>query len=124
MTTNKKIYFASDLLSFQLNLIVAHLGGGISVGAHENGRVVEVNNALDGDGPFSPERSGGVPIGDLAKLCFSGKYTHAEIKKMIKGNGGLRQIHNYVTLNDSTNLNSIVLTATWFGPAWGHSESL
>jgi len=81
----------------ELNLIVAHLGGGISVGAHENGRVVEVNNALDGDGPFSPERSGGVPIGDLAKLCFSGKYTHAEIKKMIKGNGGLNA---YLGTND------------------------
>lgn len=72
-----------------LNLIVAHLGGGISVGAHHNGRVVDVNNALDGEGPFSPERTGGLPIGDLAKLCFSGKYTHADIKKMIKGKGGL-----------------------------------
>ena len=80
-----------------LNLIVAHLGGGISVGAHKNGRVVEVNNALDGDGPFSPERSGGVPIGDLAKLCFSGKYSHPEIKKMIKGNGGLNA---YLGTND------------------------
>lgn len=80
-----------------LNLIVAHLGGGISVGAHKAGRVVEVNNALDGDGPFSPERTGGVPIGDLAKLCFSGKYTHAEIKKMIKGNGGLNA---YLGTND------------------------
>lgn len=72
-----------------LNLIVAHLGGGISVGAHQNGRVVDVNNALDGEGPFSPERTGGLPIGDLAKLCFSGKYSHADIKKMIKGKGGL-----------------------------------
>lgn len=72
-----------------LNLIVAHLGGGISVGAHEKGRVVDVNNALDGEGPFSPERTGGLPVGDLAKLCFSGKYTHADIKKMIKGKGGL-----------------------------------
>lgn len=80
-----------------LNLIVAHLGGGISVGAHKAGRVVEVNNALDGDGPFSPERTGGVPIGDLAKMCFSGKYTHAEIKKMIKGNGGLNA---YLGTND------------------------
>jgi butyrate kinase len=80
-----------------LNLIVAHLGGGISVGAHKAGRVVEVNNALDGDGPFSPERTGGVPIGDLAKLCFSGKYTHGEIKKMIKGNGGLNA---YLGTND------------------------
>ena len=72
-----------------LNLIVAHLGGGISVGAHRQGRVVDVNNALDGEGPFSPERSGSLPVGDLAKLCFSGKYTHAEIKKMLTGQGGL-----------------------------------
>lgn len=72
-----------------LNLIVAHLGGGISVGAHKKGRVIDVNNALDGEGPFSPERSGGLPVGDLAKLCFSGKYTHGEIKKLIKGSGGL-----------------------------------
>lgn len=73
----------------ELNLIVAHLGGGISVGAHEKGRVIDVNNALDGEGPFSPERTGGLPVGDLAKLCFSGKYSHTDIKKMIKGKGGL-----------------------------------
>lgn len=72
-----------------LNLIVAHLGGGISVGAHRKGRVIDVNNALDGEGAFSPERSGGLPVGDLIKLCYSGKYTHEELKKMIKGNGGL-----------------------------------
>ncbi len=72
-----------------LTLIVAHLGGGVSVGIHLGGRVVDVNNALDGDGPFSPERSGGVPVGGIAKLCFSGKYTHDEIKRQIKGAGGL-----------------------------------
>mgnify|MGYP001350199001 CR=1 FL=1 len=72
-----------------LNLIVAHLGGGISVGAHKKGRVVDVNNALDGEGPFSPERSGGLPVGDLIKLCFSGTMTQGEIKKRITGNGGL-----------------------------------
>jgi butyrate kinase len=71
------------------NLIVAHLGGGISVGAHTNGRVIDVNNALDGEGPFSPERAGGLPVGDLAKLCFSGEFSHNDIKKLIKGNGGL-----------------------------------
>jgi len=73
----------------ELNLIVVHMGGGISVGAHKNGKVIDVNNALDGDGPFSPERSGGVPIGQLVKLAFSGKYTLADIKKKIKGKGGL-----------------------------------
>jgi butyrate kinase len=72
-----------------LNLIIAHMGGGISVGAHKKGRVVDVNNALNGDGPFSPERSGTLPAGQLADLCFSGKYTHAEVKSMITGKGGM-----------------------------------
>jgi len=72
-----------------LNLIIAHLGGGISVGAHRKGRVVDVNNALDGEGPFSPERAGGLPIDGLIKLCYSGKYTLDEIKKKITGKGGL-----------------------------------
>jgi butyrate kinase len=71
-----------------LNLIIAHLGGGISVGAHKKGRVIDVNNALDGDGPFSPERTGTLPCGQVATLCFSGKYTHEQVKKMIKGEGG------------------------------------
>ncbi len=83
-------YAKSQRVKYEdLNLIVAHLGGGISVGAHKKGRVIDVNNALDGDGPFSPERTGGLPVGDLIKLCYSGKYTHDEVKKMIKGNGGL-----------------------------------
>jgi butyrate kinase len=73
----------------EVNLIIVHLGGGISVGAHKKGKVVDVNNALDGEGPYSPERSGTLPVGDLVKLAFSGKATHDEIKKMIKGNGGL-----------------------------------
>ena len=72
-----------------MNLIVVHLGGGVSVGAHYKGRVVDVNNALDGDGPFSPERTGALPAGQLAKLCFSGEYTHRQVKEMIKGKGGL-----------------------------------
>ncbi len=72
----------------ELNLIVAHLGGGISVGAHKKGRVIDVNQGLDGEGPFSPERSGTLPVGALAKTCFSGKYTLTEIKKMITGQGG------------------------------------
>lgn len=72
-----------------LNLIVAHMGGGISVGAHRKGRVVDVNNALNGDGPLSPERSGGLPAGQLADLCFSGKYSHAQIRSLITGKGGM-----------------------------------
>ena len=73
----------------ECNFIVAHLGGGISVGAHWRGRVIDVNNALDGDGPFSPERSGGLPAGQLARLCFLGKWTLDQITQRIKGHGGL-----------------------------------
>lgn len=72
-----------------LNLIVVHLGGGISVGAHCHGQVIDNNDALNGDGPFSPERAGTVPAVKLAELCFSGKYTLAEIKKKLVGRGGL-----------------------------------
>lgn len=72
-----------------MNAIVVHLGGGISVGAHAKGRIIDVNNALDGDGPFSPERAGTVPAGDLVGLCFSGKHTQQEIRKMLSGRGGL-----------------------------------
>ncbi len=73
----------------ELNLIVAHLGGGISVGAHSNGKIVDVNNALDGFGPLAPERAGTVPAGRLIEVCFSGKYTMDEVKLMITGQGGL-----------------------------------
>ncbi|MCF8229553.1 MAG: butyrate kinase [Bacteroidales bacterium] len=72
-----------------LNLIVVHLGGGITVGAHRKGKVIDVNQGLDGEGPFSPERSGTLPVGDLVKMCFSGEYSQKEIKKMITGKGGL-----------------------------------
>lgn len=71
------------------NFIIAHLGGGISVGAHKRGKVVDVNNALNGDGPFTPERSGGLPAWDLVKLALSGDYKREEIKKMITGKGGV-----------------------------------
>jgi len=72
----------------ELNLIVAHLGGGISVGAHKKGRVIDVNNALNGEGPFSPERSGGLPAWQLAEFCLSGKADTKTVSKMITGNGG------------------------------------
>ncbi len=72
-----------------MNLVVAHLGGGVSVGAHQKGRVIDVNNALNGTGPFSPERVGTVQSFALIDICFSGKYSQQEIKKMIVGNGGL-----------------------------------
>lgn len=72
-----------------LRLIVVHLGGGITVGVHKCGKVVDVNNGLDGEGPFSPERSGTVPVGALAKLCFSGRYQLVDIRKKITGKGGI-----------------------------------
>ncbi|MCK5672716.1 MAG: butyrate kinase [Spirochaetales bacterium] len=71
------------------SFIVAHMGGGVSVGAHLNGRVIDVNNALNGEGPFSPERSGTLPAGQLVELCFSGKFTKKNILKKLKGKGGL-----------------------------------
>lgn len=72
-----------------LNLIVCHLGGGISVAAHRKGRVVDVNNALDGEGPFSPERAGTLPAGELINLCFSGRFTREDLQKMVTGRAGL-----------------------------------
>lgn len=80
-----------------MNLIVAHLGGGISVGAHKQGRVIDVNNALNGDGPFSTERAGTVPAGQFAELCFSGRYSLKQVKQMIHGKGGLTA---YLGTND------------------------
>ncbi|MEJ2055086.1 MAG: butyrate kinase, partial [Calditrichaceae bacterium] len=73
----------------EINVIIAHMGGGVTVGAHKKGRVIDVNNGLDGDGPFSPERSGSVPVGDLVKTAFSGDYTLSDMKKLINGHGGL-----------------------------------
>jgi len=73
----------------RVNVIVAHLGGGISIGAHKGGRYIDANDALDGEGPFTPERSGSLPVGRLVDLCFSGQYTKAEIRKLVKGKGGL-----------------------------------
>ena len=72
-----------------LNLIVCHMGGGISVAAHEHGRAVDANNALDGEGPFSPERAGSLPASDLIRLCFSGQYTEKQLLKRIAGMAGL-----------------------------------
>ncbi len=80
---------SKDLQYEDLNLIIAHLGGGISVGAHRKGRVIDVNNALDGEGPFSPERSGTLPTGQLIELAYSGNYSKQEMKLMIKGQGGM-----------------------------------
>lgn len=88
-----------------LNLIVVHMGGGVSVGAHEKGRVVDVFNALDGDGAFSPERAGAVPTGALIKMCFSGDYTEKEVYKKVVGNGGFNA---YVGTNDMRDVEKMV----------------
>ena len=84
-----------------LRLIVVHMGGGVSVGAHIDGKVVDVFNALDGDGAFSPERAGAVPSGALIKMCFSGKYTEKEVYGKIVGKGGFNA---YLGTNDMRNV--------------------
>lgn len=80
----------------ELNLIVAHLGGGISLSIHEKGRMVDI--VSDDEGPFSPERSGRVPCKQLIDRCFSGKYTHNEMLKMIRGKGGIVSYLNTVDI--------------------------
>ena len=85
-----RVYAASIGRKYEeLNLVIAHMGGGVSVGAHKNGKVIDVNNALNGDGPFSPERSGGLPSGQLVDLCFSGRFSQDELKTMLTGKGGM-----------------------------------
>lgn len=74
----------------QASLIIAHMGGGVTIGAHKKGRVIDVNNGLHGEGPFTPERAGTVPAGDLVSLCYSGRYSYEEMMKKLKGNGGLK----------------------------------
>jgi butyrate kinase len=83
-----------------INCIVAHLGGGISVGAHKKGRVVDVNNALNGEGPFSPERSGTLPAGHLVKVCYSGFHSESEVNHMLKGMGGFRAYLNTADMRE------------------------
>ncbi len=92
-----------------LNLIVVHMGGGVSVGAHRDGKVVDVFNALDGDGAFSPERAGGVPSGELIRLCYSGKYTEKEMIKQLVGKGGYNA---YLGTNDARDVEKAVLEGT------------
>ncbi|MDQ0175118.1 butyrate kinase [Bacillus chungangensis] len=88
-----------------LRLIVVHMGGGITVGVHRGGRVIDVNNGLNGDGPFSPERAGTVPAGDLVALCFSGKYYREEIIKKLVGQGGLV---GYLGTNDAVKIEKMI----------------
>ncbi|MCA1030667.1 butyrate kinase [Bacillus timonensis] len=88
-----------------LNIIVTHMGGGITVGVHKGGRVVDVNNGLHGDGPFSPERAGTVPAGDLVALCYSGNYYREEIMKKLVGQGGLV---GYLGTNDAVKVEEMI----------------
>lgn len=88
-----------------LNLVVVHMGGGVSVGAHEKGKIIDVFNALDGDGAFSPERAGAVPSGALIKLCFSGTLTEKEVYKKLVGNGGFNA---YLGTNDMRDVEKLV----------------
>lgn len=88
------------------NFIVAHMGGGISIGAHKKGLVIDAVNAIDGEGPFSPERSGGLPANDLIKMCFSGKYDFDDIRQRLKGGGG---IVAYLNTNDGKEVESMII---------------
>ncbi len=88
-----------------LHLIVTHMGGGITVGIHKNGRVIDVNNGLHGEGPFSPERAGTVPAGDLVSICFSGQFNAAEIMKKLVGQGGLV---SYLGTNDCVEVEKMI----------------
>jgi butyrate kinase len=89
----------------ECRLIVAHLGGGISVGAHIDGKVVDVNNALNGDGPFAPERAGSLPSWSLVELATSGRHDLATLKKMITGKGG---IVAHLNVNDMRKVEDMV----------------
>jgi len=74
----------------KMNMIAVHMGGGISVAAIEQGRIIDVNNAVLGMGPFSPQRAGALPIGDILELAFSGKFTHKELVDKFTKTGGLK----------------------------------
>jgi butyrate kinase len=88
----------------KIDLIIVHLGGGISVGAHRKGKVIDVNNPLE-EGPFSPERSGSLPGAQLVKLCYSGKYTEKEVLKMLAGKGGL---YSHFGTNNCRNIEKMI----------------
>lgn len=87
------------------NFIVAHMGGGISVAAHQKGKVIDVNNAIDGEGPFSPERCGGIAMNDVVEMCFSNKYSKDEIKAFATKSGGLL---SYLQTNDLRDVEKMI----------------
>ncbi len=89
----------------ELSLIVAHLGGGISVGVHQKGRIVDVNSALGGEGAFSPERAGGIPPLNLLEMAFSGKYSYQDLYKQLIGEGG---VYAYLGTKDIRDVESMI----------------
>ncbi|MFC7394151.1 butyrate kinase [Scopulibacillus cellulosilyticus] len=89
----------------ELDLIVTHMGGGVTVGVHKHGRVIDVNNGLHGEGPFSPERAGTIPVGDLISMCYSGEYYVDEIMKKAVGQGGLV---GYLNTNDAVKVEEMI----------------
>lgn len=88
----------------EANLVIAHLGGGISIAPLKKGKIIDVNNANE-QGPFSPERAGGLPAGDIIKMSFSGKYTQAELKKKTVGKAGLV---GYLGTNDAREVEKMI----------------
>lgn len=91
----------------EVNLIVAHMGGGLSVAAHRLGKIIDVNNALAGDGPFAMERAGGLPTGDLIKMCYSGEHTRDEMLRKVNGRGG---IVAYLKTTDAREIEKRIVT--------------
>lgn len=89
------------------NLVIVHMGGGISIGAHKKGQVIDVNNALDGEGPFSPERAGTIPAGDLVAMCYSGDYSREQMMNKLNGEGGLKA---HLNTNDVYDLETRIQT--------------
>lgn len=87
------------------NLLIVHMGGGVTVGAHKKGKVIDNTNGLDGEGPFSPERSGGLPVGDFMRLCYGEQLSKTEIAKRIKGNGG---VVAYLGTNDMREVEDMI----------------
>ena len=89
----------------EMNFVVTHMGGGISVGAHKKGRIIDMNNALDGEGPFSPERSGGIVVEDVLRICYEKGLTYKEARKYFRGGGGLV---SYLGTNNGTEAESMM----------------
>lgn len=90
-----------------MNCIVAHMGGGITVAAHEKGRAIDVNNGLRGDGPFSPERTGGLPCDAMMKLIFDDGKSRKEVEKLLAGQGGFI---SYLNTNDAREVEKMAET--------------